>query len=703
MSWRRNIVSTMATVIGALLLVAGAILAHASRTVFDGEVFAERAAASLQDARVADFLADRITSGVVQQKPDLIAFRPVILGAARDIVSSRPFQGLVRVSARKAHQALMSRGMQALALSVPDVDVILRNALASANPALAEKIPARVTTALNNPNRKRPVAAALTALPTLRRVGQLAPVLLATSMALLLLGLLVDPHRQRGLMRVGIAVVATGLILLVLVPLGRVAASSGIADPLARGAVAGLWDVSMAGLRIWGFLIGGVGLVLAAAGGSLMERLDPEEVWSWCRQHVFTMPAGRLARASHASLFVLLGLLAVARPGVTAATVVLLAGALLTLFGLRELFAVILAAVPKQLGEGTAAAPSRWAVGAGAMMLVAVALAAVVVVIARRKIEEPIATTIDACNGAPELCDRPLDQVVFPGTHNAMSAADIPNWLFPQQEKGIAGQLQDGIRALLFDVHYGFPTGGRVKTELSPKVVKAAEEALGPEGVAAAMRVRERLVGESEGPRGLHVCHGFCELGAIPLADVLKSIREFMVQNPNEVLILVIEDYDESPELIAALEAGGLGDLVYRGGVGHPWPTLRALIEQNQRVVVFAEHIPASVGWLHPTIGAIQETPYTFHDPAQPMSCGPNRGGTTGSLFQINHWIETTPTPKPSNAAIVNAYDFLLKRAQECQRERGHVPNIVGVDFYRTGDLFRVVRTLNGLDAQRVQ
>ena len=703
MTWHRNALSTVATIAGAFLLVAGALMSHGARTVLNGDAFADRAAASLSDPRVADFLADRITTAVVHEKPDLIAFRPVLLATTRGVVGSAPFRSLVRVGARRVHDVMVSRGAQALALSVPDVDVILRSALTSANPALAEKIPARLSAALNDPNRKHPVASALTAIPRLRRVSNFAPVFLAVASGLLLLGLLADPHRQRGLMRAGFALVATGLVLLVLVPLGRAAVSSSIGDPLARGAVAGVWDAAMAGLRSWAFLIGGIGLVLAAAGGSLMERLDPQEVWSWCRVHLFTLPAGRLARASYAALLILLGLLSVSRPSAAAATVILVAGASLTLVGLRELFAVVLASVPKRLEPGAVAGQSRWALGAGAVILLAVGLAATVVIIGRRKIAEPVATTIDACNGAPELCDRPLDRVVFAATHNAMSAADISDWLFPQQERGIAGQLQDGIRALLFDVHYGFPTAGRVKTELNPGVEQAAQQALGPEGVAAAMRIRERLVGESEGPRGLYLCHGFCELGAIPLADAVGWIRDFMIQNPNEVLILIIEDYVAPQELITALEVGGLAELVYRGELEGPLPSLRQLIELNQRVVVLAEHIPASVGWLRPTIGAVQETPYTFHDPVQPMSCEPNRGGRTGTFFQINHWIETTPTPKPSNAAIVNAYDFLLKRAQECERDRRQLPNIVGVDFYRTGDLFRVVRTLNGLDAQRVQ
>jgi hypothetical protein len=53
--------------------------------------------------------------------------------------------------------------------------------------------------------------------------------------------------------------------------------------------------------------------------------------------------------------------------------------------------------------------------------------------------------------------------------------------------------------------------------------------------------------------------------------------------------------------------------------------------------------------------------------------------------------------PLPSNAAKVNAYDPLLKRARECQQIRHHLPNMVAVNFYLEGDLFRVVDTLNGL------
>jgi hypothetical protein len=43
----------------------------------------------------------------------------------------------------------------------------------------------------------------------------------------------------------------------------------------------------------------------------------------------------------------------------------------------------------------------------------------------------------------------------------------------------------------------------------------------------------------------------------------------------------------------------------------------------------------------------------------------------------------------------VNAYDALFKRTRECERLRKHLPNLVAVDFFRRGDLFPVVDTLN--------
>ena len=78
-----------------------------------------------------------------------------------------------------------------------------------------------------------------------------------------------------------------------------------------------------------------------------------------------------------------------------------------------------------------------------------------------------------------------------------------------------------------------------------------------------------------------------------------------------------------------------------------------------------------------------------------PARCAPNRGPADAPLFLINHWVTTDPAPRPSNAAEVNAYAPLRARARECERIRHHVPNLLAVDFYRRGDVFKVADTLN--------
>jgi len=194
-------------------------------------------------------------------------------------------------------------------------------------------------------------------------------------------------------------------------------------------------------------------------------------------------------------------------------------------------------------------------------------------------------------------------------------------------------------------------------------------EVLGKEGVTAAERIRENLVGVDEGKHELYLCHGFCELGATHLVPTLHDIQAFLIGHPEEVLILILEDYVTPAEIAEAFRESGLEELVYEGPSGPPWPTLGELVESGRRVVVFLESGHEGVPWLRPFIGNFQETPFTFHSPEE-FSCRPNRGRTNGSLFLINHWIETTPTPKPSNAELVNARDVLLPRVLSCREAR---------------------------------
>src|SRR3977135_529737 len=106
---------------------------------------------------------------------------------------------------------------------------------------------------------------------------------------------------------------------------------------------------------------------------------------------------------------------------------------------------------------------------AAAALLALLAVGLVVLVFVSRSGSKSRSGAADlSCNGASALCDRRLDEVIFPGTHNSFAASDEPGWYFANQRYGISRQLDDGIRALLIDVHFGVhdPSSGRVRTDL---------------------------------------------------------------------------------------------------------------------------------------------------------------------------------------------------------------------------------------------
>lgn len=309
-----------------------------------------------------------------------------------------------------------------------------------------------------------------------------------------------------------------------------------------------------------------------------------------------------------------------------------------------------------------------------------------------------------ACNGHRELCGRRLDEVSLPATHNSMSAP-LPGWFSSEQERPIPGQLEDGIRGLLIDTHYADKLeNGRYRTVLGGPS-DPAEDGLSDEQVAAAMRTRGRLGFKGKGERGIYLCHGFCELGATPLSQVLGQLRTFLVTHPDEVVVLVNQDEITPEDFVAPVRDAGLEPLAYRGPLKGELPTLREMIDAGQRLVLLAEQDAGAAPWYRPVYaGAVQETPFRFTKVAQltdprrrAASCAKNRGGTAAPLFLLNHWVSTDPVPLPSQATEVNARGPLLARARACERLRGRLPNLVAVNFYKRGDLFDVVDELNGV------
>jgi uncharacterized repeat protein (TIGR01451 family) len=313
------------------------------------------------------------------------------------------------------------------------------------------------------------------------------------------------------------------------------------------------------------------------------------------------------------------------------------------------------------------------------------------------------------CNGSVELCSKPFDQVVLPGSHNSMSAADL-EWLNPNQDISIPEQLRRGARAMLIDTYYAKPAPNSpspFKFEMFPSPARQNGSAAGAT---------------------MYLCHVTCAWGAGELIAEFAKVRDFLVEHPREVLVFVNQDDVTPADFARAVEQSGLIDMTYKGPI-ETWPTLEQMIDTNQRVVFLAEQQAGDVPWYHEAYsGPMQETDYDFPrqptkwesdpngsptyagvdkltDPALlPRSCDPLRGGTAGGLFLMNHWVSgglplTPLAPDPALAAIVNSREVLVNRARACQAVRGKLPTILAVDFFGIGDVVGAARELNGVQA----
>jgi hypothetical protein len=647
---------------------------------------------------VAGWVAERIADGVISAQPDLVGVRPILVAVSRTIVASPPFRSAARRTARTAHHALMTGTGRDILLTVKDVGVVLDNAVAG-QPAIAGKIPPKLAASFGElrelPGGERAVR--LVRFAHRLRAGAIAMLLVGIGLAALSVRLAAE--RRVAIVRLGVTLAIAGLLIVIMARFGGDILALFARKPSSAPALAGLGRAFLAPLMVWGMALGFSGLVFASAAASLLERVSLAEWARGAQGWLFGSQHRMWLRMVRGLVGLGIGAAILVAPIPSLTVMAWVAGVTIAFAGMREAFYAFLHTLPDvdpAALERARSAPRRLATGAISLVVLIVVTATTVLVL-RSTDRPPESGEVLAVNGLRELRDRTVDQVVFAGTHNSMGSPDIPGWMFPNQSADLTTQLRSGVRAFMLDAMYATPVGDVVKTEIKDEAAGMAKYAavVGEEGLEAAVRIRERIVGEKEEDRDVYMCHGFCELGARKLTDGLRDIHEFLVANPDEVLILIIQDVDVAPaDIQRCFEESGLIDFVYKGPLGPPWPTLREMVESDQQVIVFAENEWAGIPWYHPAFETLQETPYTFHEPDQ-FSNKPNRGGTGGSLYLMNHWIESTPMPKPTNAALVNSRDFLLARIRKFEKERGHLPNIVAVDFFQSGDLVPLVRELN--------
>ena len=684
--------ATVLVVVASLLLAATTLAAYARLALFDADGFANRAAASLQDPGVRAVIGERVTDRLVLTKePDLIAARPLISSAVSGIVGAPAFRGLLRRAVLDAHRAIFTRDRDTLTLTLADVGTVAAAAIEKLNPKLSSELDAGRRVVL----LERNLGGATGDVVRLGdRLRVLAYVLALLTVAAGAAAVVVSPDRRRTVAQLGLGMVAAGVAIVVAYTVGRAIATGSIRGPEEQDAAAGVWDAFLGGLRTLGWLLAACGAVVAAAAASLIAPIEVEGPLRAAWRGATTDPDATWLRLLRAAALVVGGLLLIYWP-------LALAGVYLLYKGLETVLRVIQRPAPER--------PERRRPSARRLVVPVLALALIGLAVGGFALaggaEAPAAQPITECNGSAALCDRPLDEVVLPATHNSMSAP-LPGWFSAEQERSIGGQLDDGIRGLLLDTHYGDRlASGRVRTYFNTADDRrhaVTDDAVSPAAIESALRLRDRLGFRGPGTRGLYLCHTFCELGATLLADGLRDIHEFLATHPAEVVMVVNQDYVTPPDFVRAVFDAGLEPYAFEPpAAGKPWPTLRQMIERGERLVLLAENHAGAAPWYQLAYERLtEETPFHFGTAAALLgppetTCAPHRGPAGAPLFLINHWVTTAPVQRPSDAAKVNAYGPLLARSEACMRIRDHLPNLLAVNFYKEGDVFRVADRLN--------
>jgi hypothetical protein len=687
---------------------------YARAAILDSREFADRATASLENDEVRQVVSQRLVEQVIEQgSAELIQARPLLEAAVAGALDTGAFQAVFERAAQNVHKLLFERDRGSIVLDLADAGIVVISALRAIAPKVAKEVPRDVEGAFIDLSDRQFATEMLDVGAQVRFLGIILPLL---AVGLFVASVLVAEDRRRALVEAGVAIAIVAGVVVIGLIVAKTIVLGGIEADASREAASAAWDSFLGDLRVLSLGVGALGIVFAATAASVIVRDEVEDWVDRVRRVVTTQPQRRVWRLARALAIAGVSLFLILNPESAVEVAVVIVGGYGLFFGVGETLQVL--APPRRGGIGSQdidldldfdidlprLSPLAIVIAGGA----ALAVAATVFVIASDDEAAPPVERPDrpvtACNGHEELCGRRLNEVTFAGTHNSMSSAEERGWYFAGQRGDIRQQLDDGIRALLIDTHYGIrDEQGRVRTDLDREGTNRQKVvgAIGEQGLAAAERLVGRVgFGELEGESGLYMCHTLCELGATPLGNGLTDIREFLDENPDELVIVFVQDAVSPEETATAFERAGLTRYAHAHRRDEPWPQMRELIGADERVVVLVEERGGEgPPWYHDGFDLTQDTPYVFHSLEElepPRSCRPNRGSPNSPLFLINHWIERV-NPSPGLAARVNERDRILKRARRCARRRALVPNILAVDFYDEGGVLDAVDALNGV------
>ncbi|RPB03119.1 hypothetical protein L873DRAFT_1826453 [Choiromyces venosus 120613-1] len=218
----------------------------------------------------------------------------------------------------------------------------------------------------------------------------------------------------------------------------------------------------------------------------------------------------------------------------------------------------------------------------------------------------------------------------------------------------------------------------------------------------------------------------YCELESGPVEDYLKTVVEWLRDNPFEVVTILIGNGGllDVGEYLDPLEKSGLAELAYvpkqRNIKINQWPALSEKILTGKRAVVFVDYKADEgiIPYLLDEFKYMWETPFSQTDETFPCTIDrppeQPKNDTQGKLYMANHNLNAefsiagrASVLVPNTVALngtngVSGFGSLGLMANNCRCLPLHAleyPNFLLVDFYDVGDgsVFEVAAWANSV------
>lgn len=280
---------------------------------------------------------------------------------------------------------------------------------------------------------------------------------------------------------------------------------------------------------------------------------------------------------------------------------------------------------------------------------------------------------------------RRYDQVCFLTAHNAHANKNSGWQWYAQQTWDLRQQLENGIRGLMLDIY-----------EHDNEIKLCHGKCTGIYGFQRCFKA------------GIATLCGY-DPGYQTLSQALTIIHTWLMQNPQEIVTIFLENYVSNESLHAYfMRMPTITSLIFDPkewrNSHEPWPTLSWMISHNKRLVVFNENkSKTSIHQHHifsDTYHHVIESQYSTLQHKRVVTERKESLYHTAKnrhLFLLNFFSLITSSRKKSR--YNNSYKKLKTVLDDCKKSNlahGKMPNFIALDHVDQGDAMRLVNELNG-------